>query len=516
MSAEHAAPLFWTPILYDVAHVLESVEGPEVRIDRILELMGRFVPYDRCALLEVAPVLGRAISIAPLDTPAEERAALASRLGGMLALLTERPLEEVRQTRFPRVEGRAHLAVPIIGLGETTGIVFVDRAAPPNFEESHLAFLSVIAAQIGAYLTAVRADRELRASEGRFRRVYEAGMIGIAFMDGDGRINEANETFASLVARPRAELQAGELSWRSMTPAEHRGRDDEALREAIERGACAPYEKLFVREDGQRVTALAGAARLDGGSLVAFVLDVSDRERIATERAGLLRERESDLAFLQMFMGMLGHDLRNPLGAIRMSAQYLSRVVEDELAVATARIVTSTDRIDRMVEQLLDLTRIRLAGGMPVERSRVDLGDLCRGVIEELRAAYPDAAVHLEVTGDVTGDWDGDRLLQAASNLVGNAIQHSAGRPEVALRVSGADEAVALAVHNPGAIPAELMPLLFQPFRGTQVGGARKGLGLGLYITKHIIEAHAGAIEVASSERAGTSFSVRLPRRAPP
>lgn len=513
---EPAAPVSWTPILYDVAHAFESVEDAESRIDRVLALMHRFVPYERCALLEAAPVLGRHISVAPGEVPRLERDALAARLGKLLELVSERPFEEMQAASVPHASGRAHLAVPIIALGETTGIVFVERA-DGTYEESHLAFLSVIAAQIGAYLAAVRADRDLRASEGRFRRVYESGMIGIAFMDASGTIAEANQEFASIVGRPNDGLRGRGVNWHDATPPEHLELDRAAVREAIERGACAPYEKMFVHDDGRPVTVLAGAARLESrDSLVAFVLDISEHKRIATERADLLEKRVSDLEFLEMFMGMLGHDLRNPLNAIRMSAELLQLTDGSRMGERADLILSSTDRMERMVDQLLDLTRIRLAGGMLVEPARVDLGEVCDRVIEELSAAHPDDAIHLEVSGDVAGEWDGDRLLQVVSNLLANAIQHARGAARsVTVGVTGMDDSVELVTHNPGAIPADLLPVLFDPFRGSQSEGRRKGLGLGLFITKHIVEAHGGSIDVDSSEPRGTTFVVRLPRQTP-
>jgi PAS domain S-box-containing protein len=513
MSQEKPAPDFWTPILYDVAHALESVEDPEVRIDRVLALMHRFVPYDRCALLEADPVLRRRISVAP-EVSIEESNALVNRLQGLVALVSGRALAEVRRVALPKTPAPVHLAVPIIELGDTTGIVFVERAVVP-YEESHLAFLSVIAAQVGAYLAAVRAARELRASEARFRGLYESGMIGIAFMDARGAITDANEAFAAMLQRSRSDLRTESANWNSMSPPEYRSHDQAAIREATERGKCVQYEKRFLRKDGRLVTALAGVARLETSDMiVGFVLDISEQKRIEAERATLLKERERDLEFLEMFMAMLGHDLRTPLNAIRMSAEYLRMSEGHQIEEATGRILSSTDRMARMVEQLLDLTGIRLAGGMPIEPRRVNLKDICTRVIEELKAANPQASIHLKVTGDVEGDWDGDRLLQVVSNLLANAVQHVEKAGDITLLVVGTESTVELTTHNAGAIPKDILAVLFEPFRGVRIGGKRDGLGLGLFITEHIVKAHGGSIHVNSSEGGGTIFTVRLPRRA--
>lgn len=511
MNAREHAPAFWTPILYDVAEALQSLEDPEARIDRVLALMRRFVPYDRSALLEAEPVLKRSISVTP-DASTKERAELAERLRRLLELVSERPLEEGPKEARPRGLETVHLAVPIIELGETTGIVFAERSGAP-FSEEHLAFLSVVAAQIGAYLAALRAERALRASDARFRALYELGIIGIAFMDGNGRITDTNETFAAIVARSRDDLRAGAVSWSGVSPPDERARDRKAIREAIERGASPPYEKTIRRgEDRGPGTVLAGVARLESAdSIAGFVVDISDQKRFETERAGLLEER----AFLEMFIGMLGHDLRSPLNAIKMGAERLRIAEGDRIEKTTTRILASTERMGRMVRQLLDLTRIRLAGGMPLELRRVDLEQVCRRVIDELEGAIPDASIHLEVTGDTTGAWDGDRLLQVVSNLVANAVQHAPEKQGIRIGLTGTEEAVELTVHNVGVIPEELLEAVFEPFRRARMGVRHEGLGLGLFITKHIVEAHGGSIEVASSEAEGTIFTVRLPRKPP-
>jgi signal transduction histidine kinase len=228
-------------------------------------------------------------------------------------------------------------------------------------------------------------------------------------------------------------------------------------------------------------------------------------------------EQTSRLA--QLFMGVLGHDLRNPLSAIMTGASYLKRISTGEKQSRTIeRISASGDRMARMIEQLLDVTRFGIGGGIVLDIKRVDVADICRNVIEELTTAHAHRAIRCDVIDGTVGDWDPIRLGQAISNLVGNAVQHGAPGAPITLRVEGQPNEVVLTLHNEGAIDAALLPRIFAPFKrhhgDAPASGASSGLGLGLYISQQIIQAHRGAIEVSSSPATGTTFVVTLPRNA--
>jgi signal transduction histidine kinase len=222
-------------------------------------------------------------------------------------------------------------------------------------------------------------------------------------------------------------------------------------------------------------------------------------------------------AFRDQFIGILSHDLRTPLGAITTAAALLAAPVDnpERRTRVVTRIMTSASRMERMVADLLELTRARLGGAMPLNRRSTDLGSLCAEVIGELRAGRPHAVVELTARGDVSGDWDPDRLSQVVSNLIGNAIQHGDGS-SIGVTVTGDEEAVTLAVHNGGdPIPPDVLPAIFDPL--TRVSGTHesRGIGLGLFIARTIVCAHQGDLGVTSSSEHGTTFTARLPRRGP-
>jgi signal transduction histidine kinase len=142
----------------------------------------------------------------------------------------------------------------------------------------------------------------------------------------------------------------------------------------------------------------------------------------------------------------------------------------------------------------------------------VDLQRLCDEVVLEVQAAHPEVVVHFEVSGNVTGEWDPDRLAQVVSNLLGNAIQHGGGGP-ITLAAHGMDEHVTLSVHNDGnPIPAAVQASVFEPLARGAADDVARSIGLGLFIARAIVAGHGGEIRLRSAHDLGTTFEVQLPR----
>jgi signal transduction histidine kinase len=225
-----------------------------------------------------------------------------------------------------------------------------------------------------------------------------------------------------------------------------------------------------------------------------------------------------------MFLAILGHDLRNPLGAIAMSAKVLPLVSNDksEIQECGEMISRSASAMERMISDLLDYTRTRLGAGMPVKPVPMNLGLLGSELIAEFRAAHPDRRIEFRNDGDLYGRWDADRMRQAISNLMGNALQHGSSDFPVRLSLRGEDASVMIDVHNGGdPIPPGELPRIFDPLiRGSsadQPKANRPGsIGMGLYIAREVAKSHNGRIDVISTAKDGTSFTIRLPREAAP
>ena len=228
-----------------------------------------------------------------------------------------------------------------------------------------------------------------------------------------------------------------------------------------------------------------------------------------------LREKTETLRLNEMLTAVLGHDLRSPLNAVLTSALLIQRRSTDQQVVQTAgRILSSGKRMSRMIEDMLDMARARLAGGIPLKRESANLGALVDRVVSEIQAAHPGRTIEVRQAGDLNGNWDSERLAQVASNLLGNALQHGEDNGVVRVKVDGTrSDSVLITVENSGSIPPNLLPQLFDPFgRVQRPTGRSEGLGLGLYIVEQIVMAHGGGVEVQCRDDNWTAFVVRIPR----
>jgi signal transduction histidine kinase len=267
--------------------------------------------------------------------------------------------------------------------------------------------------------------------------------------------------------------------------------------------------------DGRAIERVQGMGTVD--YILKPIEPVLLRSKVAAlvclfRRGKEIRRRDAALAAKDRDIAMLAHDLQTPLTAIEASAQSLLGADRDasHFRSASDRIVRAARRMSEMVRSLTDYARAG-HGAFPIERADVDVGEICREVIADFRSSTPERTIEVDCSSDLKGEWDRERLYQAVSNLIGNAIKYGIGT--VTVRAKGAAHHVRVSVHNDGPpIAAHLLPLIFKPFeRGTQ---DRRGLGLGLYIVQEIVKGHEGEISVSSSTAAGTTFTVQLPRRA--
>ncbi|MCA1829104.1 MAG: ATP-binding protein [Myxococcales bacterium] len=358
-----------------------------------------------------------------------------------------------------------------------------------------------------------RAEEALRRSREDLVDFFENAVEGLHWVGPDGTILWANRAELELFGYSKAEYIGHNIAEFHV--------DGEVIADIL--ASLSRNEILRDREsrirckDGSvKTVQIHSNVRFEDGKFVhtrCFTRDVTDRKRLEQELRLQNEQLTRTVKFAEMFIGILGHDLRNPLSAITTGASLIVRRADSDRIVAPAtRVLTSAARMARMIDQVLDFTRIRLGRGLPIERTPVDLADICRSAIEELDSAA-EPSVTLETSGNVVGLWDADRLAQLVSNLAGNALAH--GSPPVCLAVDGNDpQAVTLTVTNGGMIPAELLPVIFEPFcSGTNRKRERsKGLGLGLYISQQVVLAHSGTIDVNCSEQEGTQFVVRLAR----
>jgi two-component system sensor histidine kinase/response regulator len=273
------------------------------------------------------------------------------------------------------------------------------------------------------------------------------------------------------------------------------GRDEDLL------AALAVGANDFVRKP---VSDLELRARVAG----MVQLSMTHVDLLATQRT-LLVEAE----FRERFMGMLAHDLRQPLNTIHLASQVLAlpEGAPGRIPGAVGMQSRAAARMQRMIDELLDFTRSRPESGMPVQRQPTDLALVARTVVDEMRPGWPGRELNLQTGGSCTGHWDPDRLAQVCSNLIGNALEHGFPDSPIEVRVTASASVAELLVSSQGAaLPPEVLASLFQPYRRGPGVKPSQGVGLGLYIVDQIVRAHGGTVSARSSDTL-TQIKVELP-----
>ena len=422
----------------------------------------------------------------------DERLLVAVAAQGAIALDNARLYRDARAARDME-ERRAHLA-------EEVGIALTGVAA---FEDKLRTCLDAVIERLDLAAAAIwTADRargllELQASAVRGAEVVSSARIPI---DGGSEIGRV------ALGRRQLLLDARGLSASPGLPEWARAPGT----------ACLLAHPLLVEDRTVGVLAVSSRRPLGGGA-IKLVETVADQVAVAIGRELGERERER---FRELFIGMLGHDLRNPLSAISTGTQalLLSETLAERSSLAVQRIRTSAARMSRMVNQLLDFARSRdIGSGIPLAPTSADLNAVCHDVVEELRQSHPDRVVVEQYDGDARGSWDVDRMAQVFSNLIGNALAYGDADHPIHVRMGREQDGLSTEVTSVGPpIPADVLPTLFDPFRRAREGrtGKTRGLGLGLYITRQIILAHGGELEASSAVEDGTTFRIRLPLEA--
>ncbi len=358
-----------------------------------------------------------------------------------------------------------------------------------------------------------RAAGEAPEGDSRIRRlasIVESSGDAIIAMDLEGRIVEWNHSAERLFGYCRDEVIGRSIEL--LMPPDRADDWRRILKRVVSGEHVEHFETRRRARDGRilDVSLTVSPVRDNEGRIVGAAKIVRD---ITAEQA-VRNEKEKTR---ELFLGVLGHDLRVPLSTIKVSVHTLKARASESDQKVLARISNSTDRMSRMIEQLLDFTMSRLGGGISIHPERADLAEICRIVAEEQEALNP-GRIHVSMEGDLKGTWDGDRLAEVLSNLVSNAFKY--GDPDAPVTIagrSGDGDVVVVDVTNQGQeIPAPLRDVIFDPFRRGPAEQQRgvKGVGLGLYIAQQIVHAHHGEITVHSAPRGGATFSVRLPRAA--
>jgi PAS domain S-box-containing protein len=526
-------------VQHTIAQILAEAATIEEATPRILRAMGECLGWDVGALWRVdrkAEAL-RCVELwhrASIEVPEFERASRESTfvpglgLPGRVwsSLEPEYVPDVVPDENFPRApiaereDLHAALAFPILLGGEALGVIEFFSREIRQPDQELLNVLATIGSQIGQFIERKRGEEALRESEAKIRRLVDANIIGIFIWDFDGRILEANDAFLHIVGYDHEDLVAGRIRWTDLTPPEWRDRDTRLIQQHKATGILPPFEKEYFRKDGSRVPVLIGVATFEegGNQGVAFVLDLTERKR-AEER---LRQLESDLAHMNRVNMMgelaasLSHEITQPIGSASNNARAAQNFLDmqppdlGEVREALSCVVDDTDRAGNMIERMRDHLK-----KVPPRKEQFDLNEAINEVIALGRSAVVKNGVSIQTRlSEGLFPIHGDRvqLQQVVLNLLLNAVEAMGsveGAPRELLISSEQDHTgvlVAVRDSGPGLDPSHI-ERMFDAFYTTK----SSGMGMGLLISRSIIDAHGGRLWAEPNEPRGAIFQFTLP-----
>jgi phosphoserine phosphatase RsbU/P len=375
--------------------------------------------------------------------------------------------------------------------------------------------------------------------------LYEQAPCGLMLTDTDGTILRVNATFCRWIGAEAADLVGRTRVQQLLTMGGRIFHQTHWAPLLQIQGSVAEVKLDVLHRDGRRLPMLMNAIRRAHGErlfdelsmVIAEDRHAYERELLQARRRAeqlLQQERQTQQAlalaedrlkqaleaaedralFAEQLIGIVSHDMRTPLQAIRLGTQLLARAPLDEAQLKTVNnVLRSSRRAQRLVEDLLDFTVARVGRGITVRPQPMDLAQVVADSVDELRAAYPQQQLELRHVGSTAVVADAARIAQLVGNLVANATAYGApGRPITIASHGLGDGRFAVSVHNEGApIDAALLPRLFEPMVRGVTGGADRSVGLGLFIVREIARAHGGSVAVVSTAGQGTTFTFQAP-----
>jgi PAS domain S-box-containing protein len=453
---------------------------------------------------------------------------------------------------------RSILCLPLINQAKLIAVLYLENNLTPHvFTPTRIAVLKLLASQAAISLENTRLYRDLEEREAKIRRIFNANIIGILIWNLDGEIIDANEAFLQMLRFSREELISGRVRWPDLTPAEWRDRNERAVAEIKATGTLQPFQKEYLRKDGSRVPVMVSGGMFEGNKNegVAFVLDLSQQKRAEHERKraeDALQEAQAELAHVTRVAALgeltasIAHEINQPLGAVVNNAsacvRWLAAHNLEEARQSASLVIAEGHRAGEII------SRIRaLAKKAPPQKDWLDINATIGEVIAMARSAVQRNRISLQT--QLANDSPlilGDRiqLQQVILNLLINAIEAmsevSEGprelwvssqkftkmpargprgtqtgeseedvlAPRASAEAEGTDVLIAVRDSGPGLNPKGL-DRLFDAFYTTKP----QGLGMGLAISRSIIEAHGGRLWAKANAPRGTVFQFTLPTR---
>jgi signal transduction histidine kinase len=430
-------------------------------------------------------------------------------------------------TSAPALDDEGEVACILHHVHDVTEVVRLGERG--ELDRSRIDALQVLAEERRALLAVANEARaEAEFERRKLYALFEDAPVGIAFFRGPEHVVEFANAFELRIWGRRPEQVMGKPLAAALPEVAQQGLIERLCDPVLRTGEPLAIDRMPIRyvRDGElrqgffnivHAPMLAGDGSVEGFMAVAW--EVTEAVQAQQVVESLSRQLAARIEFEQHLIGIVSHDLRNPLNVIHLSALALVRRdhLDAQQAQLVLRIQSATERAVRLVRDLLDFTAARSTCGIPVQRRRCSLARVVGTLLEQIEAEHPHRVV-TRLDGDVEGEWDPDRLAQVVQNLVGNAIQYSPPPSPVTVSLGATHAEAWLQVHNTGApIPAARLAEIFRPLQRGELDPkpcCTRSVGLGLYIARSIAEAHGGRITVESSAEEGTRFTLWLPLRA--
>jgi PAS domain S-box-containing protein len=425
-------------------------------------------------------------------------------------------------TYIARHHARSILCLPLVNQSKLIGVLYLENNLTPHvFTPTRTAVLKLLASQAAISLENTRLYADLQQREAKIRRLVDANIIGMFIWNTEGEITDANEGFLAMLGYSREDLVSGRIRWTHLTPPEWGERDILAVEELQATGTAQPWEKEFFRKDGSRVPALVGGAMFEGSGNegVAFVLDLSEQKRAeeAVRQAQAELTRTARLTMMGELTASIAHEINQPIAAIVMNGsaglRWLNKDEPDveEARSALTRLVNEGKRAGNVIRGLRALVKKSVP-----EMATFDINDAVQEILALNRSDLRrnQVSVHTDLFPDQTLV-RGDRvqLQQVLLNLIKNAaeamsaVTDRAKVLEIRGQITGTGEAlIAVEDTGPGLDPIAA-ERIFERFFTTKPSG----MGMGLSISRSIIEAHGGRLWASARSPHGTAFQFTVP-----